>query len=81
MICSPFYSIVLYIRIKRPERFLVRRDLFRTLNILNITIHTLSLKKGSRITLEGTRIPTVDEVSAMLDYAAPALWAAGFAPY
>ena len=47
----------------------------------NITIHTLSLKKGSRITLEGTRIPTVAEVSAMLDYAAPALEAAGFAPY
>lgn len=47
----------------------------------NITIHTLSLKKGSRITLEGTRIPTVEEVSAMLDYAAPALRAAGFAPY
>ncbi len=47
----------------------------------NITIHTLSLKKGSRITLEGTRIPTEAEVSAMLDYAAPALDAAGFAPY
>lgn len=47
----------------------------------NITIHTLSLKKGSRITLEGTRIPTVEEVSEMLDYAAPALEAAGFAPY
>ena len=47
----------------------------------NITIHTLSLKKGSRITLEGTRIPTVEEVSDMLDYAAPALREAGFAPY
>ena len=47
----------------------------------NITVHTLSLKKGSRITLEGTRIPTVEEVSAMLDYAAPALEEAGFAPY
>ena len=47
----------------------------------NITIHTLSLKKGSRITLEGTRIPTVEEVSAMLDYAAPALRSAGFNPY
>ena len=47
----------------------------------NITIHTLSLKKGSRITLEGTRIPTVEEVAAMLDYAASALGAAGFSPY
>ena len=47
----------------------------------NITVHTLSLKKGSRITLEGTRIPTEDEVAAMLDYADPALRGAGFAPY
>ena len=47
----------------------------------NITVHTLSLKKGSRITLEGTRIPTVEEVGEMLDYADPALRAAGFGPY
>jgi len=47
----------------------------------NITIHTLSLKKGSRITLEGTRIPSVEEVGKMLDYAAPTLRAADFAPY
>jgi len=47
----------------------------------DITIHTLSLKKGSRITLEGTRIPTVAEVGEMLDYAGPALRGAGFAPY
>lgn len=47
----------------------------------NITIHTLSLKKGSRITLEGTRIPTVEEVGEMLDYADPALRASGFGPY
>ena len=47
----------------------------------NITIHTLSLKKGSRITLEGTRIPTVEEVAAMLDYANPTLRQAGFDPY
>ncbi len=47
----------------------------------NITIHTLSLKKGSRITLEGTRIPSVEEVGAMLDYADPTLRGNGFAPY
>ena len=47
----------------------------------NITVHTLSLKKGSRITLEGTRIPTVEDVSEMLDCAGPALRGAGFAPY
>jgi len=47
----------------------------------NLTIHTLSLKKGSRITLENTRIPSVEEVGAMLDYAAPRLYDLGFAPY
>ena len=47
----------------------------------NITVHTLSLKKGSRITLEGSRIPSADEVAAMLDYADPTLRAQGFAPY
>ena len=47
----------------------------------NITIHTLSLKKGSRITLEGIEIPTADEVAQMLDYAGEKLGAAGYAPY
>ena len=47
----------------------------------NITVHTLSLKKGSRITLEGTRIPTEDEVAEMLDCSNAALREAGFGPY
>ncbi len=47
----------------------------------NITVHTLSLKKGSRITLEGTRIPTEAQVGQMLDYANAALRSAGFGPY
>jgi len=47
----------------------------------NVTVHTLSLKKGSRITLEGSRIPPEEEVAEMLDYADPALRAAGFGPY
>ena len=47
----------------------------------NITVHTLSLKKGSRITLEGSRIPSADEVAEMLDYADPALRKHGFEPY
>lgn len=33
----------------------------------NITVHTLSLKKGSRITLEGSPLPSPAEVSEMLD--------------
>ena len=64
-----------------PESFRRTLDEVIAFSTDNITIHTLSLKKGSRITLEGTRIPTVEEVSAMLDYAAPALEEAGFAPY
>ena len=64
-----------------PEGF--RRSLERVLafGTDNLTIHTLSLKKGSRITLEGTRIPTEAEVGAMLDFADPALRGRGFAPY
>lgn len=47
----------------------------------NITVHTLSLKKGSRITLEGAQLPTGAEVSAMLDIARESLTAAGYSPY
>ena len=64
-----------------PETFRQTLDEVIAFGADNITIHTLSLKKGSRITLEGTRIPTVDEVSAMLDYANPTLRTAGFDPY
>ena len=64
-----------------PESFRRTLDEVVAFGTDNITIHTLSLKKGSRITLEGTRIPTEEEVAAMLDYAAPALGGAGFAPY
>ena len=64
-----------------PESFRRTLDEVVAFGTDNVTIHTLSLKKGSRIMLEGTRIPTVEEVSAMLDYAAPALRDAGFAPY
>ena len=47
----------------------------------NITVHTLALKKGSRILLEGLSIPGPEAVGEMLDYAAPALRSAGYAPY
>lgn len=47
----------------------------------NITVHTLSLKKGSRIMLEGTEIPSAQDVGEMLDYAAARLRACGYAPY
>lgn len=47
----------------------------------NVTVHTLSLKKGSRITLEGLRIPSAEAVGEMLDYAEGALRTAGYGPY
>ena len=47
----------------------------------NITVHTLSLKKGSRITTEGTDIPGEKAVSHMLDYAAKRLREEGYTPY
>ena len=47
----------------------------------NITVHTLSLKKGSRITLEGVRLPEETEVGEMLDCANDSLRSAGFGPY
>lgn len=51
------------------------------LNPENITVHTLSLKKGSRITLEGTELPSDAEVGAMLDYANSVLPETGYSPY
>jgi len=47
----------------------------------NITVHTLSLKKGSRIMLENTTIPTGAEVGEMLDYSSNQLRKSGYAPY
>ena len=47
----------------------------------NITVHTLALKKGSRIMLDGTRLPDAAEVGQMLDDAQAMLRAAGYEPY
>ena len=64
-----------------PEGF--RRSLDRCLafGTDNVTVHTLALKKGSRILLENLRIPGPEDVAEMLDYASPALRAAGHVPY
>ena len=60
-----------------------RRSLDRCLEFgtNNVTVHTLALKKGSRILLEGLTIPGPEAVGEMLDHAEPALRAAGYAPY
>ena len=64
-----------------PEGF--RRSLDRCLafGTDNVTVHTLALKKGSRILLEGLSVPGPEAVAEMLDYAAPVLRSAGYGPY
>ncbi len=47
----------------------------------NITVHTLALKKGSRLTEEGGRLCAPEEVEAMLDLAGQRLRRAGYGPY
>ncbi len=64
-----------------PEGFYDTLERVLLLEPENITIHTLSLKKGTRITLEGTEIPDGTAVGKMLDYAANRLRECGFAPY
>ena len=60
-----------------------RRSLDKCLEMgaSNITVHTLALKKGSRILTEGLRIPGAETVAEMLDYASPTLRTAGYRPY
>ena len=47
----------------------------------NITVHTLSLKRGSGIVRNGTEIPSPEEVSEMLEYAYMKLEGQGYSPY
>lgn len=47
----------------------------------NITVHTLSLKKGSRITLEGAALPSAADVSKMLNLSQDKLRRNGWEPY
>ena len=64
-----------------PEGFRRSLDKCLELGADDITIHTLALKKGSRILLEGQKIPTAEEVGQMLDYSIAALRGANFHPY
>jgi len=47
----------------------------------NVTVHTLSLKKGSRVMLENTVRPSGAMVADMLGYASHRLRESGYAPY
>ncbi|MBR1660644.1 MAG: coproporphyrinogen dehydrogenase HemZ [Oscillospiraceae bacterium] len=63
------------------EGFRATMEAVLSLGAENVTIHTLALKKGSRIMLEGTRLPSGEETAEMVDLAAAALRARGYAPY
>ena len=64
-----------------PEGFAGTVEQVLDLGPENITVHTLALKKGSRIMLEGTRLPSDGDVAEMVDSASAALRAKGYAPY
>ena len=64
-----------------PEGFRSTLEQVLALAPENVTVHTLSLKKGSRILTEGAALPGAAEVAAMLDYAEERLRAAGYGPY
>ena len=64
-----------------PEGFFRSLDRCLDYGTDNVTVHTLALKKGSRILLEGLPVPGPEDVAKMLDYAAPTLRGRGYAPY
>ena len=64
-----------------PKNFSDTLDKILELKPENITVHTLSQKKGSRIMLEETMIPSGDDVAKMLKCASFRLRKSGFAPY
>ena len=60
-----------------------RRSLERVLALgpENITVHTLALKKGSRLMEEGGALPSGEETARMLDFSRSRLGEAGYRPY
>ena len=68
-----------------PEGFRASLDQVLALGPENVTVHTLALKKGSRLmgdgTGEGPVLPAAEDVDAMLSYAWEPLRAHGQAPY
>lgn len=64
-----------------PESFSRTLDEVLALAPENITVHTLSLKRGSGLTLAGRGLPEAGEVRAMLDEAMARLRGSGYEPY
>ena len=64
-----------------PESFCRTMDTVLGLSPENITIHTLSIKRGARLHFGEETLPTDGEVKAMLDYAFEGLRSDGYTPY
>ena len=60
-----------------------RRSLEGVLSLApeNVTVHTLALKKGSRLMEEGGALPGGEETARMLDFSRERLRSAGYLPY
>jgi len=63
------------------EGFRYTMDTVLAMDPENITVHTLALKKGSRLMMERQGLPTGAETAQMLDYAWSSLAKAGYRPY
>lgn len=63
------------------EGFRYTMDTVLAMDPENITVHTLALKKGSRLMMERQGLPTGEETAQMLDYAWSSLEQAGYRPY
>ncbi len=64
-----------------PESFVASLNEVLSFGVDNITVHTLSLKKGSNLVREGAPLPDGIAVGEMLDYANETLRAKHFSPY
>lgn len=64
-----------------PEGFARSLEAVLALAPENVTVHTLALKKGSRLMEEGADLPPAEAVAQMLHTAWTALPAAGYGPY
>lgn len=63
------------------EGFRYTMDTVLAMDPENITVHTLALKKGSRLMMERQGLPSGEETAQMLDYAWASLEKAGYRPY
>ena len=64
-----------------PQSFARSLDQVLSMQPENITVHTLSLKKGTKLTLNHEALPTEAHVAEMLDTAGKRLPSSGYNPY